>query len=280
MSRLFESDRLAYLKQFVGQHLGHHFRRALPVPFVDYSDAEKLRLVPLIFALMPRDAAIRPRYDMMVKPIIRRHLHLIGGPEHDDFLVDVLKVLCDNFDSTHPQRNRRRKFGIADLRAGYSQVHRRLLDNQNERCALCGSRFNQEVTETLDHILPWRLGGDVLDGANWRVLCEPCNRGKGATISSHVLPEYHNWAYGVRPESDTEHNADIFSAVGRFVALSNSRVCQHPSCGKGPRESQLHVELRIATGFTIFDHLTVLCDDHASAHVASHPSFISSEKPI
>lgn len=89
-------------------------------------------------------------------------------------------------------------------------AHRRLFDEQQERCAVCRYHFQvnqqaildessfefvedyaprtQEVTleayhrrPELDHIIPFFLGGDGAE--NWQILCRTCNAGKGTALS-------------------------------------------------------------------------------------------------
>jgi hypothetical protein len=89
-------------------------------------------------------------------------------------------------------------------------AHRRLLDEQRGRCAVCRYRFDviqQSILDEssfdfledykrherevalrsyhrrpeLDHILPFFIGGDGPE--NWQILCKSCNMGKGAALS-------------------------------------------------------------------------------------------------
>ncbi len=57
------------------------------------------------------------------------------------------------------------------------EVKRRVYERDEFRCVLCGETEDL----TLDHILPWSLGGlDTVQ--NLRVLCRPCNSKKGARV--------------------------------------------------------------------------------------------------
>lgn len=60
------------------------------------------------------------------------------------------------------------------IRAG---VRRRVYDRDGHRCVVCGSEDNL----TLDHIVPWSLGG-ADSVANLQTMCRSCNSRKGARV--------------------------------------------------------------------------------------------------
>lgn len=142
----------------------------------------------------------------------------------------------------------------ATLRQQDPSVFRRLLAEQDARCAVCGRSYQGKYEFHLDHIVPWRLGGNAI--WNLQLLCSDCNRGKRDTISAMQYPAYHNWCYG-----DT---APLKSATlqTRYVRLAMSAECSTPGCSSGPREQELRVARRLESGLWVLDNLRVLCGAH------------------
>jgi 5-methylcytosine-specific restriction endonuclease McrA len=268
MSRLCSATAVAALKQFLGQHLGAQFSSRIQAKR-RFSEAEKLEFVPLIFGLLPRKAAIRDSVYVEVKPAIREHLERVGVP-CDDLILDIVKVLCDNFDRSKPSdpgsgRIRPRKFGLADLKQRPT-VYNSIRRSQGGRCAVCGVQFLGDAVETLDHVVPWRLGGDPPDGSNWQLLCKPCNEAKGNLISSLVMLESHNWVYSDTNKPSAEYLDQAISSRSRFLALATFAKCQHAACGAGPSNTELFVVKTVPSGFSVFDHLSVYCEPHAAIY--------------
>jgi 5-methylcytosine-specific restriction endonuclease McrA len=258
-ARLSDSGRLAILKRLCRMHgipdVGE------PLPEVEVSELDRLHAVPLFFGLLPIRALQRNSILDPVKPEIRAHLRSIGIGE-DEELVDIVKHLADQYFQTEARDShqwyRRRKWGIADLKASNDRVYRILIGRQNGRCALCGILFDGYCEETLDHLLPWRFVGDIPTGANWQILCVKCNRGKQGWISSIQLSEAFNWVYG-------KTNCTEVSLDTRFVILAQRRHCEIAGCGRGPRESALLVTATTKTGLPVADHLQVVCEEHRFA---------------
>ncbi|WP_408963201.1 HNH endonuclease [Nonomuraea angiospora] len=131
-----------------------------------------------------------------------------------------------------------------------------LQKRQSGRCATCGDPFGN-IKETLDHIVPWRLGGDPLDGSNWQVLCGPCNGGKSNFISILQDAIAHNWLYGKEitvggPMADT----------ARYMALRQYPRCQADNCTADAESARLLVALQDPAGMYLMHNLQVLCDRH------------------
>lgn len=253
-ARLNNAARLDDLKAALAAHgaLGHAHRLS---PAQPPSELRSLSLLPLVFGLMPRAAFVRTRPDAPIKPIIIQHLISLGTP-YDDLLVSLLKGVCEQYWVTRPSnRSAPRKFGMADVRFRRS-IYRRLVESQNGRCILCGAPFLGGAVETLDHVIPYRIIGDVPDGANWQIMCEVCNNTKGNYITSLQMLEAHNWVYGgeVPP-------LDVPLRHTRFIALSQRASCEE--CGSGPRTAHLSVYKRVATGLAVVDNTIVLCHTHA-----------------
>src|SRR5436309_636208 len=58
------------------------------------TEAERLRIVPLVFVLMPSRALVRVKRDERIKPHIREHLASIGL-QPDERLIDIVKAVAD-----------------------------------------------------------------------------------------------------------------------------------------------------------------------------------------
>lgn len=268
MQRLRDAETLGNFVQFVGQHLGRQYILRLPRAYQKFSEAQKLEFLPLMFGLMPRAGALRSSAYMEIKPLIREHLRHLEIPD-EDLLVDLLKDLCDNFDRTQPndpsrRRFRPRKFGIGDVRQ-LQPVYARLRESQRYRCAICGAAFDGKVAETLDHIIPWRLGGDPPEGSNWQILCKPCNDGKSDLISSIALVEYFNWVYADTKDVVPDLSENKISLRSRYLLLSCREQCELETCKMGPTGAELVIVRRAKTGFSVFDHLAVYCVAHVES---------------
>lgn len=159
------------------------------------TELQKLRIVPLIFGLLPLKAFKLGRIKQPVKQAIADHLRNVGVLP-DDTLLSVLKNVADQYSATDTLSPRGfSKMGIANIRA-LQASYKKLKSRQQGRCSACGARLLDECDETLDHILPYRLVGDIPDGANWQILCTPCNQGKSEYITSLQSREAHGWIYG------------------------------------------------------------------------------------
>jgi hypothetical protein len=185
-ARLADRDAIEDLKVLFCAHGALGFRK--PTSHRTLSEWERLRLVPLVFGLMPRRAFERGNSDIPIKPSIAQHLDALGIAA-DPMLVDVIKSVCDQFYGT---RTTQRKFSIGDIRA-IRYRYARLMDGQNSRCALCGAPFEGDCLPTLDHVIPFRLVGDVPDGMQAGTQGRHTARGKEishrpcARRSSHSL---------------------------------------------------------------------------------------------
>jgi 5-methylcytosine-specific restriction endonuclease McrA len=237
-------------------------------------ETEKYQIIPLIFALMPAAGVTDRSYDTKIKPLIRRHLESMNVC-YDDELVSIVKSLCDQYFSTSFDQRRIRgikKLSIADLRVHgqYSQIAKR----QYYRCGICGLNFKDGGTETLDHIVPWRLIGDVPDGSNWQILCLECNNGKSNLFSSLMARDALNWIYsaesrnGETPSDSTTpgiydgRSSSFVSNRLRYIVLARDERCTEPGCFADAKSSRLFVEQIHPTGLTLYDFLATKCSKH------------------
>lgn len=267
MSRLVDKATLMNLQSFAGFHLGEQHHASIDIEIaLSCSESNRLQLLPHIFGLMPVDATFRKSPYIEVKPIIAQHLEGLGV-EPTSTLVAIIKDLCDNFDRTRfrdgPPALRPRKQSIGDLRQ-QPTLYKLIRERQGRRCGVCGTEFSAGPREeTLDHVIPWRLGGDPPGGWNWQLLCRRCNNAKDTLIAAYATPEYFNWIF---PDPIGRHDAqgiDI-NERGRYLALRHFGHCQVERCGRGPSDDELRVARRCRTGFSVLDHLSVVCTRHSN----------------
>jgi 5-methylcytosine-specific restriction endonuclease McrA len=221
----------------------------------DPDDLDRLSALPLVFGLLP-GAALSRRVTLTttfvpIKPILSEHLRSLGIAP-DPTLLDVLKSVATQWSSTLSGVHHRRKYSVSDLRA-LGTPYRALRRRQSGRCRYCGRRL-VDIDEVLDHIVPFRLIGDVPDGANWQLLCSECNAGKGEFLTTYCLPAAYNWVYRIG-DNLTEERART-----RWIVLAQRGVCDH--CGVGPSAAELHVELRRPGDIYVADLLRITCSGH------------------
>lgn len=53
----------------------------------------------------------------------------------------------------------------------------KIIESQNRRCAMCGMKFTEDISPTIDHILPLSKGGNH-SSDNIQALCHSCNSKK------------------------------------------------------------------------------------------------------
>jgi hypothetical protein len=101
------------------------------------------------------------------KPIIRRHLNALKITFDED-LVRSIKFICENFRSQRLGISR--KLGISDVYIKSPNIFKTIMSKQNGRCRVCGEILEYGQNLQLDHIIPWHLGDDPVDGSNWQFL--------------------------------------------------------------------------------------------------------------
>jgi 5-methylcytosine-specific restriction endonuclease McrA len=265
VSRLLDNEALLGLQNWAGYHLGEQHHASIdPTAAGQCSEVMRARFLPHIFGLMPIAATYRSSPYIEVKPIIAEHLESLGI-ESKPSLVAIIKDLCDNFDRTRRRVGaagiRPRKSTISDLRQ-LPDLHKNIRARQGHRCAVCGTQFSVgENEETLDHVIPWRLGGDPPGGWNWQLLCRRCNCAKDTLLACYVAPEYMNWVF---PDllNHQDWQGEELSERGRYLMLRHYAQCQAPRCASSPTQAKLFVARKSRLGFSVFDHLVVVCEAH------------------
>jgi hypothetical protein len=260
--KLFEAETVLLFKRVFLRALGWNLPpelASLPAP----TEAERLSVVPLVFGLIPSRALVRAKRDERIKPHIREHLIYIGL-EPDESLIDIVKAVADQYYATQSEGSlgvstRPRKYGISDIKALNRRLYQKMLGRQNHRCAICGVTLSRATEETLDHILPWRLIGDVPSGSNWQILCQECNSGKQAWFSALQSPEAINWIYA---RHDQPIPSDTPTLETRYVVLAQLGKCQAPGCTATAASGHLVLHKVVQSGLAIADNLIPRCESH------------------
>ena len=277
LERLKSRETIASFRRLFAEHGALGYGVEPPKGADGLTEADRLTLVPLVFGLVPIRALLRERPDDKVKPLIIDHLTTLGV-DADELLVDILKSVADQLASTWKSNAfstgvpMKRKMQIADLRA-LGHPYRREMKRQMGRCATCGALFDGTREEQLDHVIPWRLIGDVRDGSNWQILCSECNTGKGSLLTTLLSPEAWGWLYVTKstvfPHKPTPET--------RYVVLAQRAHCER--CGRGPSEVHLEVAKATDSGLPVADNLIVLCDDDRSKSRPHGPAAAQSANP-
>lgn len=237
--------------------LGH---RIVP-PRSQFSEVDRLQIVPMVFGLLPRRVLFRDQSLILVKPLIREHLANVGV-QYDEEVVDVLKSVGDQYFNTDPVAGpawyRRGKWGIGDLKAANRQLYVSMRREQQDRCSTCGVVLDNAY-ETLDHCIPWRFIGDVMDGSNWQLLCAACNAGKREFLSTLQSVQSLNWIYG-QPRSMLA----TASNESRYAVLAQRPRCEVVGCSATAHSARLQIVTLLDTGLPVADNLTVRCEAHAA----------------
>lgn len=230
----------------------------------DFSEVERMTIVPLVFGLIPHGAIYRKSRDIQIKPLIREHFAKLGISNKDEELISIVKEIADQYYFSAAPRPVRRKMSVSDLRTNSRHDYLCLRQMQHGRCGICGALLS-DSDEHLDHKIPFRLVGDVANGSNWQILCRQCNIGKSSWLSALQPSVSQNWIYG---DLDLEHcgsesnPADDIGLTSRYALLALRRKCEAPGCSNTRLESRLRVQLNVPTGLPILDNFIVLCEAH------------------
>jgi hypothetical protein len=197
----------------------------------------------VIFMLLPEECLFgSPDED---KPIIRRHLNALKITFDED-LVRSIKFICENFRSQRLGISR--KLGISDVYIKSPNIFKTIMSKQNGRCRVCGEILEYGQNLQLDHIIPWHLGDDPVDGSNWQFLCDECNQGKGVFPYYSLRQTGSNW---IRPSMLRELTTEV-----RYAVLIRDGSCV--LSGAKPSEAKLLVRKRIDTGCWVLDNLEAI----------------------
>ncbi len=230
----------------------------------EFSELDRMEVVPLVFGLMPRSAIYRERKDQQIKPEIREHLISLGFDSIDEELVSVIKGISDQYYFSSGKRPLRKKFTISDIRMGYRRDYYRLRDIQNNRCGICGVKLS-DSEEHLDHKIPFRLVGDIPTGVNWQLLCSTCNMGKSSYLSALQPVSSQNWIYGLSlddPSKPLNVTDTQWGYTVRFSILVQKKVCSIAGCRNDALSSKLSIKISNNSGLPVIDNFSIFCEDH------------------
>lgn len=269
-SRLCDSETLELFKELFALHgvLGKSTKLGQR-KVTDFSDLDKLRLIPVVFGLIPLRALSRQSPTDPIIPAIKEHLRNLRIRQDDEILNGILKSITEQF--CNAKKQPKAKYSIARIKTAFRHIYDEISDRQFYRCATCGIEFQDAPednldAETLDHILPWYLVGDALDGSNWQFLCRRCNTGKEELISTLQHPESFNWIYSKSKDLNTFVGNEISLQV-RYIVLSQRKCCEEAGCHAEPKDDRLVVVQRISSGLCIADNLGVFCIKHSRRYL-------------
>ncbi|WP_109485781.1 HNH endonuclease signature motif containing protein [Occallatibacter savannae] len=223
-------------------------------------DAEqelKEHLASRIFFLLLSDIETAPNFTAACRRIESR-LGLSANTAEQ--LTEELSIIASRLRTLSSVR----ASGLSDL--PYT-VRRKLLDRQAHRCVVCGWHFRnqalhnrqpQHASPTLDHIVPYRIGGDGL--SNLRIICGLCNAVKGDRM--HIGERGRVW-------SDNFiflHNLKVVA----FWAMVRDGRCEVGGCAATPEQTRLFVSRRLGKGQFVIDNCITRCELHASADVIDY----------
>jgi len=250
----------------VSEVFAYHGALGERIPTTPPNERERMRCARAVFYFLPVQALRRNSVDVLVKPLIRARLESLGLSVNDQ-VTSVFKGIADQYFQTSRfgrelARYCPRKLGVPDLKAGNMNLLRRLREEQNHRCAYCGILF-VNCTESLDHVIPWRLIGDPPDGSNYQLLCSECNSAKGDLLSCYQAQSIHNWMYSIVDSVDGSRvlRMEEFRHI-KYVRLALSSKCQVHGCTATSRNSILSVTRIDKEGVWCFKNTTVKCADH------------------
>lgn len=135
-------------------------------------------------------------------------------------------------------------------------LKRKMLEEYNGRCAICGELLTVESV-TLDHKIPLAEGG-TNHPLNIQPLCSLCNSGKSDYYEETVEAAARPWFEARR--SLIEGKVLITPKKRLCVLVRDRSTCQH--CGTTASEATLRVGCRVPLkngGQPVYDNLTTLC---------------------
>ncbi|MBC8273501.1 MAG: HNH endonuclease [Chloroflexi bacterium] len=140
--------------------------------------------------------------------------------------------------------------------AGDFSLKRKMLEEYNGRCAICGESLTAD-TIILDHKIPSAEGG-ANHPLNIQPLCSLCNSGKSDYYEETIEAAARPWFEARKPLIE---GRIFITPKKRFCVLVRDRnTCQN--CGAKASETTLEVVCRVPIergGQPVYDNLVTLC---------------------
>jgi len=216
-------------------------------------------------------AAVRIRFAMLLLPdldddlsyngrctVTIRYLSDLGLREDTDFDSEDVDQILQTATYLKEASRGGRKSSWSDLH--YVDKHD-LLEKQNRRCGLCGRPLeiggspSSSALPTLDHIVPFALGGNRKD--NLRLICKSCNSTKGMNLtfanSDRVAMNYF-----IKYPTSGHPKEVVLWVLERDRSQCTEKDCPHTS-----KTSKLGVVKIYSRGREIYDNLRTVCEDCA-----------------
>jgi len=182
------------------------------------------------------------RYNEFASLVLRR-------PLSQEEKFDPLKSLIA---SIKQRLNPEPRINLAD---DVSLKHK-LLEEYNERCAICGELLTLD-SMILDHKIPLAEGGSN-HPLNIQPLCSLCNGGKSDYYEETIEAAARPWFEARR--SSMEGRISVTPKKRFCVLVRDESTCQH--CGAKAKETRLKVVCRVSMkdgGQPVYDNLITLC---------------------
>jgi len=222
-------------------------------------DWEKIaKVAPMIYLTFPKEVHELGKEN---RALVRERLVYLTNDQLDPVLFEQLYDLINSV-YRHWLKTKRGtlgKYSIADVRSRHTTVFNELMLGQGHRCAYCGYSFAEIPGEqTLDHIIPYRLGNDHMCGSNWQILCKTCNIEKKDMFSIFQHRVANDWIYHLKnwtPEQESRTGKNRI----QFTVILRDKKCKQ--CGSGPTEKQLFA-INETTGLSIPTNMVCVCEDY------------------
>ena len=95
------------------------------------------------------------------------------------FSVKELAAVYDELEKIGFETTRQKFFAADQRKLVTKELHQKIKVRDNYTCRICGKYMPDEVGLQIDHIIPIKKGGKSVE-SNLQVLCDKCNRRKGA----------------------------------------------------------------------------------------------------
>ena len=217
------------------------------------------KVAPLIFLTFPKEVQKSGQENRNL--VRERLIQLTNGQlnqQQFEHFFDLISSVYRHWLDT--KRGTPGKYSIADVRNRHTTVFNELMLGQGHRCAYCGYSFAEIPGEqTLDHIIPYRLGGDHMCGSNWQILCKTCNSdGKKDMLSIFQHRVANDWIYHLVRWTPEQEDRTGKKRI-QFAVILRDKKCKQ--CEAGPTEKQLFA-INETTGLSIPSNMVCVCETY------------------